>query len=209
MNKSKAMMLFVEGSNDLLVLSTIIEDRKGYKEIKDFLHNWPEELDKTWNLLGRKLDKSRKKRLTNNSNILLMISGEGKPNIYFRLIQLIVHLSRHKYRLQLDNVFIVVDADNATINQIIQEIIKRLNNKLKGSNVTPNIHNPHYATLILQQQIKQITIHVITISHSLNSILNTHGINPKNLSSQLILSNTQFINYLLNNSCINDLLQLI
>jgi hypothetical protein len=208
MNKSKAMVLFVEGSSDLLVLSTIIEDRKGYKEIKDFLHNWPEELDKTWNLLANNLDKSNKKRLTNNSNIILMISGEGKRKLYSKLTSLIEHLSRRKYKLQLDNVFVIVDSDHQDINQITLDT-KNYLDKLKGSNVTPNIHNPHYATLILQQQIKQITIHVITISHNLNSILNTHGINPKNLSSQLILSNTQFINYLLNNSCINDLLQLI
>jgi len=197
------MVLLVEGKSDLLVLSTIIKHIKYYKEITNFYHNWIDELDATWKFLGRNLDKNRKKRLTNNSNIILVISGEGKPNIYNKLANLIKSLNIHKRRyenIQLKNVFLIIDDDNICINKIITIIA----NKLNLQNSTSNIHNKHYATVTLPT----VEIHIITISPSLNHILSKFNINPSQLNQQLTLP-TQLINSLLDNSCINDLLQLI
>jgi len=99
-----------------------------------------------------------------------VISGEGKPNIYNILANLIKSLNIHKRRyenIQLKNVFLIIDDDNICINKIIDKIITIIANKLNLQNSTSNIHNKHYATVTLPT----VEIHIITISPSLNHIL--------------------------------------
>ncbi len=141
-----------------------------------------------------------------------MFSGGGKQKIYDKLTNFIENLNKNRRiyrRIPLNGVFLIIDSDNAGIKQITNKIMTRLQSNRYTQNLlqkdTPSIHNNHYATVTLPV----VKIHIITISSSLNHILSNSNINQRQLDKQLISSNNQFIATLLNNSCINNLLQLI